>query len=272
MIAAFVPDSRWIAANITPRNMVSSMKPTARPLRSRLKTILASLPARGGGGLGPVQQPEPRHDRHDGRHADHAESHALEHLPDEQRAWQRVADTLFVGQPHAACDQDEADDQRQHPDAFTHAVKLDIEVRVQQQPRRVGENRDRGQRRQHQPEEQNECAHQQGLLITVQSRRLLGYRKRLSTTDNGIVINNHGRYESCKNNGHVKYFRLSYREWIQPRVRNWRPGRCCSGRMYCARCSPALRRSSRFPHGRSGGRNYRKMLACRGRPMRSARW
>ncbi len=139
--------------------------------------IFASLPPVAVEASRPVQQPSARHDSHNGRHADHPEDERGQHFPDEQRAGQRVADTLLVGQPNAACDQDEADDERQHPDALTDAVEREIEVGVQQQPGRVGEDGDRGQRRQHQPEEQEECAHQQGLLITVQSRRLLGYRR-----------------------------------------------------------------------------------------------
>ena len=154
-----------MALNITPRSIVSSMKPTAMPLRRRLKKIFASLPD-WRWTLAPVQEPEPCHDGHDGQHPNYPDAQPDQHLADEQRPAQPVADTCFVGEPDAACDEDEADHEGEHPDAVAYAMEREIEVGMQQQPRRVSEDGDRASAASISPKNKSERTHQRGTSTT----------------------------------------------------------------------------------------------------------
>ena len=49
--------------------------------------------------------------------------------------------------------------QRQHADALADTVEGEVEMRVQQRPRRIRQQRNGRQRNHHQPEKPRECTH-----------------------------------------------------------------------------------------------------------------
>ncbi len=78
----------------------------------------------------PFQQAERRHDADDGRQRHHAERETDERLPYELPTWRAITETHTVGELHAARYQDEANEQGDHPDPLTNAVKGEIEMRM----------------------------------------------------------------------------------------------------------------------------------------------
>src|SRR4029077_17543877 len=71
-----------------------------------------------------------------------------------------VAQTPPIAQPHAPRRGKKSKTQGEHADALADAVKRKIEVRMQQQPRRIGEHRNRGETQQDQPKKAGESSHQ----------------------------------------------------------------------------------------------------------------
>jgi hypothetical protein len=55
--------------------------------------------------------------------------------------------------------QHKTDSQGQHADAIADSMERELEMRMQQQPRRIGEGRDGGETQENQGRKPGECAH-----------------------------------------------------------------------------------------------------------------
>ncbi len=109
--------------------------------------------------VGPPEEAERRHDCDDGEHGDRAYRERQQHLMHETPPGQRVPEALLVGETGAFGHEHESDQQRQHTDALAQAVKWKIEMRMQQQPSRIGEHRNRRQSGDHESDKQQKCPH-----------------------------------------------------------------------------------------------------------------
>ena len=110
-------------------------------------------------GRRPLQQPERTHQAHHRQHARHAEDERERHLAQERAARQPVAEAGAVGEPQVPRDEHEPHQQRQHADALADAVEREVDIRVQQRPRRVAEYGDGRQRQPHQCQKPGKSSH-----------------------------------------------------------------------------------------------------------------
>ncbi len=107
----------------------------------------------------PVAQAQRGHDAHDHQHRDDAYCESHEQLASKPSPGNPVTQADTVAQTHARRQDQEADQPHQHGDALADAVKREVEVRMQQQPGRVGEHADRRQCDEDETEKQGERAH-----------------------------------------------------------------------------------------------------------------
>ena len=154
------------------------MKATAKPLSSRSSSSLREAGGSQGRGARPVEQAERAHRRDHREHAHDAEGESERHLLQEGAARQPVTEARAVGEPQVAGQQHEPEQQRQHADARADAVEREVEVRVQQQPGRVGEDGDGGERQRHEQQEPTQGAH--GLTYADQPPRRNRPQRRLT--------------------------------------------------------------------------------------------
>src|SRR2546429_395405 len=122
---------------MAPRRNDSSISATASPLNARTAMSLSTA--------GPATAA--------------AQRNGEGHLAQERAPGEPVAEAPAIGEPEIPRQSEKADEERQHADALADTVEGEVEMRIEERPRRVGEHRDAEERRGAQPEKPRKGPH-----------------------------------------------------------------------------------------------------------------
>ena len=115
--------------------------------------------ARHGRAAAPFEQAQHRHEADRRRHARHAQRNGEGHLAQKRAPREPVAEAPAIGESEIPRQSEKADEERQHADALADTVEGEVEMRIEECPRRVGEHRDAEERRGAQPEKPRKGPH-----------------------------------------------------------------------------------------------------------------